>query len=144
MENPGVIMVVIKIPPPLLQDAINVSPEATATVSIALAIWLKPFYLRGQHMVIDNRTPGDYGHCEYHRLAHAKRVDTPVRIIFDHKGREIGADTVDPKTGSLVENHILSTKVFWDPDCNEFGSTEEEFWALCEARVAEYKKKKEP
>lgn len=85
---------------------------------------------RGEKMIKDFRNKEDFGEYKYYRLEKgSSRIDTPIRLVIDKEGNEIGADTIDPDTGSLVRGAFMK-EIYSSPHIEDI--SEAEFYVLCE------------
>ena len=81
-------------------------------------------------MIIENRDEELYSKFEYFNFN-----GIPIRTVYKESRNPIGADTIDPRTSTLVKRASLISPTLKDPDCEEI--TKEEFYLLCEQRVRE-------
>jgi hypothetical protein len=78
--------------------------------------------------VIDNRNEEEYSKFEYFNLN-----GLPIRTVYKDGRSPIGADTVDPASGTLVKSADLIIRTLTDPHIEEI--SKEEFFSLCEKMV---------
>ena len=56
-------------------------------------------------VITNNRNAEDYGGYQYYEIrGGGNRCNVPVRVVLDKDGDNVGADTIDPKTGNLIKN----------------------------------------
>lgn len=74
--------------------------------------------------------PDAEGSYKYYLLGNV----TPVRVIYNEAGRDIGAEAPDPVDGVLKINNVLLSRILSSPEVEDL--TKDEFAELCQRAVS--------
>ncbi len=94
--------------------------------------WMDRRIYREPITIADCRNPEEFGGFEYFNLR-----GEPVRVVLNDDAFPISADGLDAATASFVRNLTYLGPVDRDPFSDEI--TREEFYALCEKKIREYR-----
>lgn len=93
-----------------------------------VAIGLRRYFISRAGTIL---TPPDAdGPYKYHLLGKV----TPVRVIYNDAGRDIGAEAPDPVDGRLKINNVLLSRILSSPEVEEI--TKAEFVEFCQRAAA--------